>query len=168
MECEMGLHTLEDLYARHLEDLYNAEQQIREALPRIAQKATLPELKNVFDAHIKQTERQIERLEKIFTKLQKSHLNRKCIGVKGLLRECKEVMTEEMDPIVRDAALIATTKRVKDYEISAYRAAIAYARLLKDNESANLFTATLEEEKQMDEILGNIALEGVNKAALVR
>ncbi|HLP80428.1 MAG TPA: DUF892 family protein [Nitrosomonas sp.] len=164
----MSLQTLEDLYVRHLEDLYSAEQQIREALPRIAGKATLPELKKVFDAHTKQTEKQIERLKKIFASLQKSPLAKRCVGMEGLLQECDEVIKEEMNPIVRDSALIATVQRVKDYEISAYGTAIAYARLLKDNEAANLFALTLDEENQTDEILANIAQGGVNEAALLK
>jgi ferritin-like metal-binding protein YciE len=164
----MGLNTLEDLFVRHLEDLYNAEQRVMEALPRIAKKATLPELKDVFDVHTVETEKHIERLEKIFAKLERSPLSRNCVGMEGLLRECEQAMCDPMDPIVRDSALIATVKRVKDYEISAYKAAIAYARLLKDNEAANLFALTLDEESQTDQILANIALGGVNEAALRR
>jgi ferritin-like metal-binding protein YciE len=159
---------LEDLYVKHLEDLYNAEHQLREALPEIAKKATLPELRKVFDNHAQQIERHIERLERVFKKLHKSPIDGKCVGMGGLLQECEEVMSAEMDPIVRDSALIATAQRVEDYEISGYAAAIAYARLLKDHEAANLFKLTLDEESRVDKILANIALGGVNEAAPLR
>jgi len=162
----MGLHTLEDLYLRHLEDLYNSEQQITELMPEIAKKATLSELKNLFDTHTRQTEKQIKRLEKVFINLQKKPFDRKCIGIEGLLQECKDIMSEDMDSIVRDSALIATAQRVGDYEISAYGAAIEYARLLKDYEAADLFAITLDEERKTNQILTNIALGGVNEAAL--
>lgn len=164
----MGLQTLEDMYVKHLEDLYDAEHQISRMLPRIAEKATLPELKAVFTDHLQRTQRQIDRVEKVFQKMQKSPLERKCLGMEGILQECEETMREEMDPIVRDSALIACVQRVEDYQISSYGAAIGYARLLKDNDAANLFALALAEESQTDEILANIALGGVNEAALTR
>jgi ferritin-like metal-binding protein YciE len=164
----MALHSLEDLYVELLKDIYNAEHQITKALPQMSKKAASPELKTAFDSHLQQTQNQIERLERVFQRIQKSPRGKKCAGMEGLLQEGEEVLKEDMEPIVRDSALIAAAQKVEHYEVSAYGTAIAWARLLGDDEAVNLFKQTLNEESEADEKLTKIAEGGVNEAALLR
>src|SRR5512147_632476 len=142
----MKLDSLNKLYVDELKDIYSAETQITKALPRMAKTATSPELKAAFEAHLQQTYGQIERLERIFQTLEKSPRGKKCVGMEGLLEEGKEVMGEDIDPEVLDAALIAAAQKVEHYEISSYGTVRAYARLLGDNEAVRLLSQTLEEE----------------------
>lgn len=153
----MGIHTLEELYIKHLEDLYNAENQLKNALPRIAKEAASPELKYVLDDRLELVEGQIERLEKIFRKLHKKPLARKCIGMESLLQECQGVMNEDMSTIIRDWALIGAAQRLEHYEVAAYRTVRSYARLLGDDEAVYLFTRTIEEKYQVEDELSQIA-----------
>jgi ferritin-like metal-binding protein YciE len=164
----MALNTLEDLYVDHLKDLYNAEQQMIKALPKLANKSTSPKLKDAFESHLRQTEAQVGRLETVFQNMQKDPRGKKCMGMEGLIQEGEEALTEEMDPIVRDSAIIGASQKAEHYEISAYGTAIAYARLLGDDEAINLFKQSLNEEAQADEMLTKIAVGGVNEAAVLR
>lgn len=162
----MALHTLEDLYVDHLKDLYNAEHQITKALPRMSKKVATSELRDAFDNHLQQTETQIERLEKVFQRLEKSPRGKKCVGMEGLIQEGQEVLSEDMEPILRDSAIIAAAQKVEHYEISAYGTAIAFARLLGDEEAIRLFKLSLDEESHADELLSKIAESHVNRSAL--
>jgi ferritin-like metal-binding protein YciE len=162
----MKLDSLNELYVDHLKDMYSAETQITKALPRMARKATSPELKAAFEAHLQETQGQIQRLEQIFQTLEKSPRGKKCGGMEGLLEEGKEVMSEDIDPEVLDAALIAAAQKVEHYEISAYGTARAYARLLGDNAAVDLLTRTLEEEVGADEKLTHLAESGINVEAM--
>jgi ferritin-like metal-binding protein YciE len=153
----MGLNTLEDLYVEHLKDLYNAERQITDVLPRISKTAASPELKSVFNSHLQQTETQIERLEKVFQKLALIPYGNQSLGMAGLLQESEEVMSQEIATIYRDSALIGAVKKVEHYEVSAYETAVSYARLLGDEEAERFFTQTLAEKLQDEEELREIA-----------
>jgi ferritin-like metal-binding protein YciE len=163
----MGLHTLEDLYIKHLQELNNTEVQIVKALPHILEKVASLELKNAFARDLHQTEAHIEKLERAFRKMRINTAEKKCAGMEGLIQEWNEVLGEEMDPLIRDSALTTTAQKVKDYEISAYEAAVAYARLLRDSEEANLFAFILNEKRQADEDLENIAMQGICEVALL-
>ena len=109
----MKLDSLNKLYVDELKDIYSAETQITKALPRMVKTATSPELKAAFEAHLQQTYGQIERLERIFQTLEKSPRGKKCVGMEGLLEEGKEVMGEDIDPEVLDAALIAAAQKME-------------------------------------------------------
>src|SRR5580692_4495618 len=109
----MNLDSLHDLYVDELKDLYSAENQLLKALPKMAKAATAPELKTAFTAHLEETHGQVDRLEKIFKKLDVSPKGKKCKAMEGLIEEGKEVMGEDAEPAVMDAALIAAGQRVE-------------------------------------------------------
>jgi ferritin-like metal-binding protein YciE len=162
----MKLDSLNKLYVDELKDIYSAETQITRALPRMVKTATSPALKAAFDEHLQQTYGQIERLERILQTLEKSPRGKKCVGMEGLLEEGKEVMGEDIDAEVLDAALIAAAQKVEHYEISSYGTVRAYAQLLGDNTAVDLLTLTLEEEVGADEKLTHLAESGINLEAM--
>ena len=164
----MEIDSLRKLYVEELKDLYSAEKQILQALPRMAKKASNPQLKAGFEEHLRQTEEQVKRLERIFEALGKSGRGKKCKGMEGLLEEGKEVMQEDMDDETRDAALIAAAQRVEHYEIAGYGTVRTYAELLGRDEHSRLLERTLQEEEEADELLTQIAESHVNEEALVR
>jgi ferritin-like metal-binding protein YciE len=162
----MALKTLQDLFVGELQDVYSAEKQILEALPMMAKTASSPDLRRAFVAHHKQTEDQVARLDTIFEHLGVSHRGKKCKGMEGLLAEGTEIMEQEGEPAVIDAALIAAAQRVEHYEIAAYGCLHTYATLLGQPKAATLLEQTLEEEEATDRLLSELADGGVNEAAL--
>lgn len=162
----MGLNSLHDLFIEELRDVYNAENQITRALPSMAKAAGTPELRSAFETHLEQTKEQIERLEQIFEKLHVSPGGKKCKGMEGLLAEGKEMMAEEGDAAVIDAALIGAAQRVEHYEIAAYGCIRNYANLLGLDWAVDLLQQTLDEEEETDELLSELAEGGINMAAL--
>src|SRR5437588_1183427 len=114
----MKLDSLQKLYVSELQDLFSAENQILKALPKMAKAASSPELQAAFQEHLEQTQVHVERLETIFERLGKSPKGRKCKGMEGLIEEGKEMMEEDADPAVLDAALIAAAQRVEHYELA--------------------------------------------------
>ena len=160
------LKNLEDFLMDELKDLYSAEKQLTKALPKMAKAATSPELAQAFTDHLKETEGQIDRLEKI-AKLAggKALSGKKCKAMEGLIEEGKELMEEDAEPEVMDVALICAAQKVEHYEIASYGCAATYARLLGYDEVEALLNETLEEEKGADEKLTGIADE-LNPEAL--
>ena len=156
----MRLDTLQDLLVDQLHDLYSAEQQINDALPRLSQAASSSDLKKAFQQHHKMTEQQINRLEEVFQKLGISHDHHKCEGMDGLIREGQKVIEREGDPAVKDAALIAAAQRVEHYEMSGYGAVRTYARELGYSDIADLLQETLDEEGERDKQLTSLAKGG--------
>jgi ferritin-like metal-binding protein YciE len=163
----MAMETLQDLYLHELKDIYSAEKQILQALPRMAKDASHDELRTAFEEHQRMTEEQVRRLETIFDDLGQSPGNKKCKGMEGLIEEGKEVLEEKADPDVKDAALIAAAQRVEHYEISAYGTARTYARRLGFDNHVELLERTLQEESQTDERLTKLAESRVNRDAEV-
>src|SRR5205823_3118770 len=147
-----------------LRDLYNAENQLVKALPKMAKAATDDQLKSAFEDHLDQTRTHVERLEQIFDKLGTKASGKKCKAMEGLIAEGKEAMDEDATPEVMDASLIAAAQRVEHYEIAGYGTVRAYAELLGENEAANLLQQTLDEEKEADQTLNEIA-EQINVEA---
>ena len=162
----MKLNSLNELYIDNLKDIYSAETQITKALPRMAKKANSQDLKAAFEDHLQQTHGQIERLDQIFQMMERNSRGKKCLGMEGLLEEGKEIMSEDLEPDVLDAALIAAAQKVEHYEISAYGTARAYARLLGDDQAVALLTQTLDEEAQTDEKLSQLAENSINVKAM--
>lgn len=155
--------SLKELYIEHLKDLYSAENQITKAIPKIINKATSPELKKGLEDHLKETMKQIERLDKIFAALKNSPLGKKCVGMEGVLKEGAEAMAEKMSsPDLMDAALIGACQKVEHYEISGYGTVRAFADLLGEQEARDLLTQTLNEEKSADEKLTKIGMNVLN------
>ena len=162
----MPLGSLQDLYIEELRDIYSAEKQIIKALPKMAEGANNPELKAAFEEHLQMTEEQVRRLDSIFGELEKSPSGKKCKGMEGLIEEGKEMLEEEADPDVKDAALIAAAQRVEHYEIAAYGTVRNYARQLGLTNQADLLQRTLDEEGETDKRLTSLAESGVNEQAL--
>ena len=162
----MTLGTLHDLYVDELKDLYNAENQLLKALPKMAKAASAPKLAKAFTDHLEETKGQIERLEKIFKKLDESPKGKTCKAMEGLIEEGKELMEEDAEPTVMDAGLIAAGQRVEHYEMAGYGCVRTFARLLGYKEAAGLLQATLNEEGAADEKLTKLAETVINVEAV--
>ncbi len=160
----MELESLEDLYVEQLKDLYSAENQLLKALPKMAKAATSKELKNGFEKHLKQTEGHVNRLEQIFDELDASPKGKKCKAMEGLIEEGAEVIAEDAEPQVKDAALIAAAQRVEHYEIAGYGCVRTYAQLMGNDKAATLLQQTLDEEAETDKTLTSLA-ESINVEA---
>src|SRR5919198_6686326 len=161
----MPLNSLQDLYIEQLQDLHSAEQQILDALPKMIDKASHAELRQGFELHLRQTEEQVRRLERIFESLGEDSAGEECEGMKGLLKEGAKVMKERADSDVLDAAMIAAAQRVEHYEIAGYGCARTYAEALGRPEDADLLQQTLDEEGETDKKLTQIAEQVVNPDA---
>lgn len=161
----MKMQTLKDLYIDELKDIYDAEQQIAKALPKMAKAASNEELRAAFEQHLDQTQTQIERLEQIFEELEEKAKGEKCEATRGLLEEAKKMMEEAEDEDVRDAAMIGSAQKVEHYEIAAYGTLRTYAELLGFDEQAELLQETLDEEKETDENLTELAVTCINMDA---
>jgi ferritin-like metal-binding protein YciE len=155
---------LKELYIEELKDLYNAENQLVKALPKMAKAASSEELSQGFEEHLEQTRGHVQRLEKIFQSLGESPKGKKCKGMEGLVAEGAEVMEEDFEDSVMDAALIGAAQRVEHYEIAAYGTVCAFAEELGESEQASLLNETLEEEKETDEKLTKLAKQTNSKA----
>ncbi|MCI0394562.1 MAG: ferritin-like domain-containing protein [Chloroflexi bacterium] len=153
----MHLETLHDLFVEQLQDLHSAENQLVEALPKMARAASNDELKRAFEDHLRQTRTHVQRLEQIFDDLGLSHNGKKCKGMEGLLKEGNEMIEHEAAPEVKDAGLIAAAQRVEHYEISAYGTVRTYADQLRYDETADTLQTTLDEEGETDKKLTKIA-----------
>ncbi len=155
----MEMKSLKDLYVAELKDLYSAENQLLKALPKMAKAATAEPLTKAFTAHLAQTKVQVERLDTIFDALGVSHRGTKCKAMEGLIKEGSELMQEDAEPEVMDAALIAAAQRVEHYEIAGYGCVRTYAELLGDKSAAKLLQRTLDEEGDTDKKLTQLALK---------
>src|SRR4051794_22988047 len=128
----MEMQSLQDLYKDELKDLYNAENQILKALPRMAKKASSQDLKQALELHEEETREHVQRLEQVFKLMGEKAKGKPCKAMKGILEEGKEMMQEDMEPEVMDAALIASAQRVEHYEIAGYGTLRTFAQLLGD------------------------------------
>jgi len=151
------LSSLQDLYVNELKDLYSAENQLLKALPKMAKAASAKPLKNGFQKHLKQTQGHVNRLKKIFTELGASPNGKKCKAMEGLIKEGQDVINEDADADVKDAALIAAAQRVEHYEIAGYGCVRTYAELLGNQKAAKLLQQTLNEEGDTDKSLTKLA-----------
>ena len=160
------LTTLESLYIEALKDLYSAEHQLIKALPKMAKAANSETLQKAFQTHLKQTQEQASRLERIFEDLPKSPRGKKCVAMEGLIEEGNELIKKDVDPAVLDAGLIAAAQKVEHYEIAAYGTVRTWAELLGRGSDVKLLQKTLDEEGETDKLLTNISRE-LNMAAEV-
>lgn len=154
----MKLETLHQLFVDELQDLYSAEKQIIDALPKMAEKSSSPQLRRAFETHLEQTRIQLGRLDRIFDQIPDVDRDDKtCKGIKGIIEENEKLIKEAKDADVRDAGMIAGAQRVEHYEISAYGTARTYANLVGRSEWARQLQETLDEEKDTDRLLNGIA-----------
>jgi ferritin-like metal-binding protein YciE len=160
----MEMETLQDLFVEELKDLYSAENQILKAGPKMSKAIENEDLKAAIDEHLRITEKQVDRLERIFQKLGEKPTGKKCHGMEGLLEENKELLGEDAEQDVLEAGLIVGQQKVEHYEIAGYGSVVTFAKLLGDQEAAELLAQSLEEEKQADRMLTQIA-EQINVQA---
>ncbi|MEX0586435.1 MAG: ferritin-like domain-containing protein, partial [Pirellulales bacterium] len=161
----MKLATMDDLLHHELKDLYSAEKQLIKALPKMAKAASSQSLAELVRAHLEETHEHVQRLERIFEQLGKSTRGAHCKAMEGLIEEAGELLEEDGDPAVKDAAMIAAAQRVEHYEIAGYGSARTFAQQLGYDEAADLLQQTLDEEHAADDKLNNLALSSVNEEA---
>jgi ferritin-like metal-binding protein YciE len=158
----MELNSLHALYTERLRDLYSAESQIIEALPKMVDVAEHDELRDAFSTHLEQTRQHKRRLEQIFDDLGESPKGEKCRGMEGLIEEADNMIKEKPDPEVLDAALIDSAQHVEHYEMAGYGTVRTYAEMLGYESHAELLQTTLDEEKETDELLTELAESSIN------
>lgn len=161
----MPMQSLEDLFHEALRDVLSAEKQLLKALPKMAKAATSEELKAGFEQHLEETQAQVDRLEKVFELIEKSPRAKTCKAMEGLVEEASEIMAEDAEPAVLDAALIAAAQKVEHYEIASYGTLVTWAEQLGLDQAAELLSETLAEEKATDEKLSELAQVEVNQEA---
>lgn len=163
----MKLDTLKKLYIEELRDVYNAEQQLVKALPKMAKAASSDDLRDAIENHLDQTKGQVERLEQIFEGLDESPKGKTCQAMKGLIEEGSEILEEKGEDSVIDAGIIAAAQKVEHYEIATYGTLRTWADLLNQDEAAGLLQETLDEEGDADKTLNELAEDIVNPEALL-
>ena len=169
----MKLASLEDVFVEQVADLRDAEQQLVEALPKVAQAASSDKLRDALEMHLDQTRGHLRRIDEIISARGLAVPQEHCKGMEGLLREGEEIVSMDGDPAAKDAALIAAAQRVEHYEISGYGTARTLADQLGYDDAKRLLDETLDEESKADELLTKIATggmfrSGVNKQAASR
>jgi len=160
----MAGNSLKELYLDELRDLYDSENQLIKALPKMAKASESDELRSGIEEHLEQTKEHSKRIEQIFDALGEAVKGKKCKGMQGIISEGTAMMREEWEGAVSDSAIISSAQRVEHYEISAYTTVHEYAKILGENEAASLLAETLREEKETDQKLAQLA-HGVNREA---
>ena len=159
------IESMDDLFVHQLQDVYYAEKRIVSALPDMIAKATSPELKSAFEAHLGQTKNHVKRVEQVFQMHGAEPKQVDCPAIDGIIEEADEVGAEIDDKNVLDAALIASAQAVEHYEMTRYGTLIAWAKQLGRNDAATLLSQTLEEEKATDKKLTQMAETSINQRA---
>jgi ferritin-like metal-binding protein YciE len=162
------LNSFQDLFVNQIEDLYDAELRLTEALPKMADAASSPDLRQAIQTHLKETQGHVTRLENIFSKLGKQPKRETCQAMKGLISEGSDIISAKGDSAVKDAAIIAAAQRVEHYEISGYGTARNFALRLGFQDAAQTLNQTLQEEGAADKKLSQIAESQVNAQAAAR
>ncbi len=163
----MKITTLAELLEDELKDIYSAEKQIVEALPKMAEAAESQDLRAAFENHLEQSRAHLQRIEEICADLKISPVGEHCKGMEGLIEEGQKIIQSDMESEPKQAALIGAAQRVEHYEIAAYGTARAHARQLAYVKAFELLTKTLDEEKDTDQKLTRLAENRVNvKAAM--
>jgi ferritin-like metal-binding protein YciE len=162
----MALNSLQDVFEEQINDLRSAEEQLVEALPKLAMAAASPELKQAFSDHLAETKQHLERIDDVISLAGIQRSGETCEGMKGLIREGEEAVKEDGDPMAKDAALIASAQRVEHYEIAGYGTVVTLAGHLGLDEAKDLLGQTLEEEGQADKLLTKIATGGMFKTGV--
>lgn len=157
--------TLHDAFVDELRDTYDAEKQLMKALPKMAKAASAPKLRSAFEAHLKETQGHVERLEEVFATLDEKVRGKHCDGIAGIIEEGTSIMEEDFDETTMDACLIAAGQRAEHYEMAAYGTLVAWARAMGHTDAAEFLEQTLEEEKAADKKLTSLAEGGINQEA---
>jgi ferritin-like metal-binding protein YciE len=162
----MPVESLHDLFVEELRDMYDGEKRLLRALPKMAKAASDEDLEKAFSSHLRETERQVRRLEQVFRTVSQKPRGKKCDGIMGIVEEGNKAMEELDEGPVLDAALIAGAQKVEHYEIASYGTLAYFAELLGNDRAKDLLGETLDEEKAADEKLTQIAKSEVNREAL--
>lgn len=164
----MELVSLRELFVKELNEARDAERQMVKALPKMAEAAATPELRNAFEMHLQQTQGHLKRVEKILKGMGEKPVRSSCKGMKGLIKENESLLNEDGDRLTLDAGMIAGAQKVEHYEIAAYGTMRTYAQRLGEPEAATLLQQTLDEEKETDRKLTELAESAVNPQAARR
>jgi ferritin-like metal-binding protein YciE len=164
----MKMESLHDLYLSELQDLYSAEDQILKALPKVIEKTSAPELRTALQDHLEETRGHVTRLEQVFQMHGEEAKKQKCKGMQGVLDEGEELIGKDATPPVRDAAIVSACQRVEHYEMAAYGSVRTYAEQLGHERAAAVLQETLDEERNADRKLTDIAKNRVNIQATRR
>jgi ferritin-like metal-binding protein YciE len=159
------MKSMEDLFYALLQDVYFAEKQLVKALPKMAKQSANAELEKAFTDHLEQTKGHVERLDQVFELIGKRAKGKRCEAIMGIIAEGEEVIEEADNDNIRDAGILAAAQAAEHYEIARYGTLCAWAEELGDGEAVKLLKQTLEEEKEADELLSQIAEGTVNEAA---
>jgi len=159
------MKNLNDLFEHQLKDLYDAENQLVKALPKMKKHAVSDKLKKAFDLHLEETKTHVERLENICDQLGIDPSGEKCKAMEGLIKEAESFLKEDVDKKVMDAGLIAEAQRVEHYEIAGYGTAVRFAQELGHDDIADQLKETLDEEYDADDLLTELAETRLNKKA---
>lgn len=151
------MESVRELLIEQMRDLYDAEKQLVKALPKLAKTASNEQLKEAFESHLEQTRGHVQRLERAFEILDQKARSKPCQAMKGLIEEGKETMGEDLEEALMDSAIIGAAQKVEHYEIAGYGTLKTWARSLGLDEVAELLEATLEEEKEADQKLTEVA-----------
>lgn len=162
---EITMDTFKELFEDTLKDVFYAEKAILKALPKMAKKTNSKKLQMAFNKHQKETEKQVQRLERVFDMMGSRASGKRCPAIDGIIEEANEVMKEAGDDTIRDAGMLAAAQAVEHYEISRYGTLAAWADKLEMPDAADLLRATLEEEKATDEKLTDLAESEINVEA---
>ncbi len=153
---------LRDLFLDELKDIYWAEKALVKALPKMAEKATSSELVTAIEEHLAVTETHVDRLEQVFQSIGEKAAAKKCDAMEGLIKEAQGIMEETEEGVVRDAGIISAAQKVEHYEIASYGTLVSFANTLGESEAAQLLEETLNEEKEADQALTEIAESSIN------
>ena len=156
---------LQELFEEELKDIYWAEKALTKAIPKMIKKASSKELAQALESHLRETEKQVTRIEEIFSDLGKKPQSKKCEAVDGLIKEAEEIMGDSEDGSMRDAGIISAAQKVEHYEIASYGTLRTFAQTLGLTHSVELLEETLSEEKNADVKLTEIAVASINEQA---
>ncbi|MBK5285129.1 MAG: ferritin-like domain-containing protein [Bacteroidia bacterium] len=156
---------LRGLFTDELKDIYWPEKELTEAIPKMIENATADELAEALTGHLEVTREHVTRLEKVFSSIGEKAVEKKCEAMEGLMKEAEEIMEHTKKGMVRDAGIISAAQKVEHYEIATYGTLCTFAKTLGENEAASLLHETLEEEKEADEKLSEIAESFINVGA---
>jgi ferritin-like metal-binding protein YciE len=159
------MEALQKLLQDEIEDLYDAEHQVIKALPKMIEGSSSPELQRALKEHLTVTQKQVTRLEQIFQDLGEKPRKKPCKGMAGIIAEGTEMLEEDLEDATMDAGIIGAAQKVEHYEIASYGTARTLAQTLGNNEVAQLLEETLDEEKEADELLTQIAESSINAEA---
>jgi|SRR5579864_1320397 len=152
-----NLQSLKELYIDQLRDIHSAETQIVDALPKMIEKSTDPQLKQALQTHLQETRGHVARVEQILQNTVGKVDSKKCKGIAALITEGEDIITDAKDNSVRDVGIIAAAQKVEHYEMAAYGTVRTFAEILGLTDQADLLEQTLEEEKHADAVLTQVA-----------